>query len=273
MRTRWLVLLVVLVLAVEVGIGVVYIRRTVALEIQHYEAALDAALARQDSALTVLSARFETIDDLKTAQEARLQQYGNADHVRTARANGVGRVSDEEEIQRLVEEGRLVPLADTAYYRVQEMDYSVPYVTPEMARLLREIGQRVQARLEEAGLPAYRYVISSGLRTADNQQALRAINPNAARGVSSHEFGTTLDIVYHKYDYRHRPGDRLPPTEYPALTARLEKQRRRAYDALGMRYWQELQGILGRVLIELQEEGGVLARLERQQPVFHITVR
>ncbi len=48
--------------------------------------------------------------------------------------------------------------------------------------------------------------------------------------------------------------------------------RRRQYDAAGMRYWRRLRGILGRILIDLQSEGKVLVTLERQQPVFHVTV-
>ncbi|MDX1547364.1 MAG: DUF5715 family protein [Rhodothermales bacterium] len=242
-----------------------------AAEIAAVEQALDAALARQDSALAALSQRFEQIDDLKTAQERRLRRSRNADHVRVAQSRGVGRVSGSDEIRRLAGAGRLVPLADTAYYHVQDLDYSVAYVTPETAALLRALGERFQAKLRAAGLPRYRYVISSVLRTAENQRALRRINPNATGGVSSHEFGTTLDVVYHTYVYRPAPEDRLPPTAYPFLDDRLERLRHRAYDALGMRYWQELQGLLGRTLIELQDEGAALVLLEREQPVFHIT--
>jgi len=189
-----------------------------------------------------------------------------------ARARGVGRVAGEADIQELLADNRLVALTDTQYYHLQEMDYSVPYLTPDAAALLRLLGERLHEKLAEHDLPQYRYVISSGLRTGDNQRALRRINPNATSGVSSHEFGTTLDIVYHKYRYGALPEDRLPDTPYPFLNDRLEMLRVQAYDALGMRYWQELQGLLGRVLIELQEEGKVLVILERGQPVFHITV-
>ena len=240
-------------------------------EVARYEAALDAGLARQDSALAVLSRRFETVDDLKTAQERALRRLRNADHVRRAQARGVGRVSGEDEIRRHVEAGRLVPLADTAFYHIQKLDYSVPYVTPATAELLRELGRRFQDSLRVRGLPRYRYVISSVLRTADNQRALRRINPNATGGTSSHEFGTTLDVVYHTYVYAPDPADALAPTGYAFLDDRLGGLRIRAYDALGMRYWQELQGLLGRVLIGLQREGRAYVLLEREQPVFHIT--
>ena len=234
-------------------------------------AALDDALAQQDSAVAALSRRFEMVDDLKTAQERRLRQYFNAAHVVVARRHGVGRVEGAAEIERLVAQGRLVPIAENRLFRIQSLDYSVPYVTPATARLLDTLGTRFHRRLAELGLPRYRYVISSVLRTAENQAALRQINPNATYGVSSHEFGTTLDVVFHTYDYVAHPADSLATTGYAFLDRYLETSQQRAYDALGMRYWQELQGVLGRELIALQEQGRVVVLLEREQPVFHIT--
>ncbi len=250
-------------------------KRTAAGEVEaaiaRFTAAFDEALARQEDALAQLGQRFETIDDLKTAQELRLRRHRNADHLRAARALGV-RVADSTDVERLVAQGRLTPLADTLYYHVQKLDHSVAYVTPDAARLLRLLGERFQAALRAQRLPRYRYVVSSVLRSGGNQRALRQINPNATAGTSSHEFGTTVDVVFHTYVYLPQAEDRLPPTAYPFLDERLETLRVRAYDALGMRYWQELQGVLGRVLIALQDEGKVLVTLEREQPVFHFTV-
>ena len=235
--------------------------------------ALDEALARQEAAIDSVARRFEAIDDLKTAQELRLRRYRNAAHVERARRLGVGSVAGTEAIERLVEQDRLVRLPDTTeYFYLQEFDYSVPYVTPDAARLLTLIGEHLHEELRRANLPLYRFNVSSVLRTGENQQALRQINPNAARGVSAHEFGTTIDIVVHIYDYVPREEDALPGTAYAAIDERLESMRRRHYSALGMRYWRHLKGLLGRVLIELQDEGLVLVTLEREQPVFHITV-
>ena len=235
--------------------------------------ALDQALARQEAALDSVASRFEAIDDLKTAQELQLRRYLNAEHVERARRLGVGSVDGSKAIGRLVEEGRLVRLPDTTeHFYLQEFDYSVPFVTPDAARLLTIIGERLHADLRAANLPLYRFNVSSLLRTGDNQRALRRINPNAARGVSAHEFGTTLDIVVHIYDYVPREDDALPGTVYPEIDERLETMRRARYEALGMRYWRHLKGLLGRVLIDLQQEGLALVTFERQQPVFHITV-
>lgn len=236
-------------------------------------AALDSSLAHLGDRTATLASRFEAVDDLKTAQERSLRRYRNADHLAAARALGAGgRISGMEEVRRLVDAARLVELEDGPAYVIQELDYSVAFVTPDAAALLDEIGARFRDSLAARGLPRYQFVISSVLRTAENQQDLRRINPNATSGVSTHEFGTTLDIVYHKYRYAPQPGDALPPSSVPVLDARVEPLRVQAYEALGMRYWQELQGLLGRVLIGLQNEGKVRVTLEREQPVFHITV-
>lgn len=278
---RSLRLLALLLLFVGTAVGCWYIadriaheRAEAAYEAYRLELAaiLDSALVAQAAAIHALSQQFETVDDLKAAQESQLRRYRNAVHVSTARQHGVGRVTGSEHIGRLVAEGRLVQIEDNPYYRIKELDYSVPYVTPETAAVLEEIGQRFQARLAEQGLPRYRYVISSVLRTADNQAALRRVNVNAASGVSSHEFGTTFDIVFHTYDYVPALTDTPTPTTYPFFDEKMEDIRRRAFSALGMYYWQELQGVLGRVLIEMQQEDTLIVVLERRQPVFHITV-
>ena len=58
------------------------------------------------------------------------------------------------------------------------------------------LGRRFQERLAEMRLPPYRLEITSAYRTAERQARLRRSNANAAAGVSSHEFGTTVDLSY-----------------------------------------------------------------------------
>lgn len=235
-------------------------------------ARLDAALTEQATWRDTLAARFERVDDLKTAQEQALRRFSNARHLAAARRMGVGPPSSDEALERLADAGRLVRLGETPYYHVQELTVSVPYVTPELHRLLETLGRRFHAALAEKGLPPYRYCISSVLRTPSGQAALRRENLNAARGRSAHEYGTTIDIVYHTYDYL--SGAELPEaaTGASVLDARMDTLAVQTLDALGMLYWQELQGLLGRILIDLQREGVVLVTLEREQPVFHVTV-
>ena len=79
-----------------------------------------------------------------------------------------------------------------------------------------------------------------------------------------------MDIVYHTYDFG--PNGLEVAPDATALDSLLAELRHLTTNGLAMVNWQELQGILGRVLIEMQREGSVLVTLEREQPVFHITV-
>src|SRR5690606_23667144 len=112
--------------------------------------------------------------------------------------------------------GRLVRLSDTGRWRVRDLDYSQPLVVPGVVALLDRIGERFHERLAELGAPAFRLEITSVLRTADDQAALRAVNPNAASGESAHEYGTTIDILYSAYS---APIDPIATTDVAGFAA------------------------------------------------------
>ena len=122
------------------------------------------------------------------------------------------------------------------------------------------------------GLPRFRFEVSSVLRTAADQAALRRRNVNAAAGTSAHEYGTTVDIAYSGY---------AAPAELPAglvvdapegQQAELERMARYIIERMAARKSRELKAILGEALQEAQSEGDVLVTLEQLQPVYHITV-
>lgn len=106
----------------------------------------------------------------------------------------------------LVQAGRLVQLEDSAGHWVVREGASPAYVVPDVRELLRILGERFHRRLAEMDLPPYRFEVTSSLRTTERQQRLREANPNAAAGVSSHEFGTTVDVSYAAF---------APPAERP----------------------------------------------------------
>jgi hypothetical protein len=186
--------------------------------------------------------------------------------VQTARARRVG-ITRGSPLEKLVNSGQLVQLEDTArYWVVRKLDYSEPYVTPATRALLTEIGRRFQQRLDSLGVPRYRIEITSVLRTAEDQSALRKRNANAAREVSAHEFGTTVDIAYRRYG---------PPVQDTVAGVPLNSELRAWTDSImcetARQRGAELQAILGRVLAELRAQGRVLVRMERRQTVYHIT--
>ena len=239
-----------------------------------------ALIARADSAITdeVHRARrtLNSVRHLSARETRALRTYLNEDHVAMARRVGIGRVRDRAMLASLVEKGDLVVLDSASpWWVVREMDHSTPHVTPATRDLLREIGQRFQERLRERGLPPFRMEIASGLRTSAEQAALRRRNPNASRSVSSHEFGTTVDIAYNRFSPPHdfAPVLRLlDDPEVPAWTRPLLESRAAwAVDTLSMQRGRELKGVLGEVLHAVQREGKVLVIHERGQPVFHLT--
>jgi hypothetical protein len=209
--------------------------------------------------------RLRRVPGLTQAERTALRRDVNARHLERARQLGRRVTGDHEP---LVRSGRLVPLADTtALWVVRELDYSVPYVTPDTEAMLAEIGERFHARLDSLGIPRYRLDITSVLRTPETQAALRRTNRNASRIESAHEFGTTLDIAYRRY---------APPAEHPASgldgTDDLATQADSLLIETGRLRGTEFQAVLGRVLLEMQREGKLLVMMERSQTVYHITV-
>lgn len=228
-------------------------------------AAIGAARAAADSVIDAL----RPVPLMTPAQEEALRRYGNAQHLTRARALGVRPASAAERDQH-VAAGRLIePDSSTALYVIEDRD---PLLVPKAVALLEEVGRRFQAELADRGLPAYRVVVSSTLRSAEGQAALRRSNPNAAAGTSTHEFGTTMDVLYEAYAAPLELPDAYVPAEPAALRDALDIAARAMLEQAAARKSREMMAILGGVLREMQAEGVVYVTLERQQPVYHITV-
>lgn len=239
-----------------------------------------AASARMDQELATVEARLDSLPGLITSVRRTLRRYLNDEHIARASALGIPPVDDTAAVARLVDAGRLVRLPDsTQYWVVRELDQSLPYVTPDKLAALEELGERFHARLADAGVPPFRFEISSALRTSELQKELRTRNANASRKQSSHEFGTTVDIAYNEF---------APPSAdvwapwrdavtgageaEDALRARLDAVAAMQLDSLGNSYSDHLKGEVGAVLERMQAEGRMWPLYERSQPVFHTTL-
>lgn len=205
------------------------------------------------------------------AEEDALRRFQNGVHVARARALGV-RVTSEAVRDSLVAVGRLVVLEDSTDHWIVRRGASPAYVLPDLRALLTELGRDFQARLADLALPPYRLEITSSLRTSDRQDELRENNANAAVGVSSHEFGATVDVSYAAF---------APPADHPEeiltdvppeLRPHMERLVDLAFESVSARKSRELGQIFSRVLDEAQAEGTAVVIYERQQTVYHLTV-
>ena len=153
-----------------------------------------------------------------------------------------------EGVDQLVKEKKLVRISSNRYYTVKRLSHSHPYLTPEAANLLNEIGKRFRKKLTENGLDNYRYQLSSLLRTSESQKRLTRSNVNATPNTSSHLYGTTFDISYK--NLIRKP---LPWLMIEVADARAIK-------------------LLSETIGELRAEKRCVVVTERLEHCFHITV-
>lgn len=205
------------------------------------------------------------------SEEQALRRFLAPAHVARARAVGV-RVGSRAARDSLVTAGRLVRLPDSTEHWIVRPGTAPAYVLPELRDALETVGARFQDRISELGLPPYRFEITSSLRTAEGQARLRRSNANAAAGVSSHEFGATVDVSYAAF---------APPLARPAavladippeLKPHMERFVDLTLESVSARKSRELGAIFSGVLREAQAEGLVLVIYERQQTVYHLSV-
>jgi hypothetical protein len=203
--------------------------------------------------------------------EGALRRFQNSAHIARARALGV-RVGNQAAADSLRSAELLVQLEDSTHHWIVRRGSSPAYVVPHLRTLLEVLAVRFQERLAEMGLPPYRIEVTSALRTSERQAELRQSNANAAVGVSSHEFGTTVDLSYAAF---------APPADPPAeiltnvpteLAPHLERIVDLALESVSARKSRELGAIFSQVLREAQAEGLALVLYERQQTVYHLTV-
>lgn len=229
---------------------------------------LDRVLAYADS----IEAALRPVPLLTPAQGRAFDRYNNAAQLVAARRLGVPQPVSNELRDRLLTEGRLVRLDDSEYWAVRDLDHSTALVTPDVVALLEEIGERFHDRLDGLGLPPLRMEVTSVLRTASDQADLRRTNPNAARGESTHQYGTTIDVAYSSFRAPQEPVLEFDTDGADWLEPHLRRMEVLAAETGAARMSRELQAELGHVLRAMQDEGKVMVTMEVRQPVYHMTV-
>jgi len=272
---RW-VCMVALLSLVTPGCGWVEEERAEAANQAREEtlAEVGAALARALGEVERTAGSAESILNplpvMTPGQEEGLRRFLSSRHLIRARAVGE-RVGSEEALDSLVGAGVLIRLEERTDLWIVRDEVSRPVVVPEMRVLLDTLGLRFQRRLAQIGVPPYRIEVTSALRTTEDQARLRRTNGNAAAGVSTHEFGATVDLSYAAFAPPAESGVSLPSQGDP-LRPVVDRLADLALESVSARKSRELGRIFSEVLLEAQDEGLALVIYERQQTVYHVTV-
>ena len=120
----------------------------------------------------------------------------NAVHLEAAGALGVDPVSSREEAEHASK--KMVEIKTNKYYEVEELTHSIPYLVPEAAKLLEDIGKNFMDTLYNHNASLYKVKVTSVTRTVDDVKNLKKRNLNSSQN-SAHLYGTTFDISWVRY--------------------------------------------------------------------------
>lgn len=163
-------------------------------------------------------------------------------HLEKAKEVGLKTIPEKRDV---IDVKKLVKVEESDYLSIDELRYSVPYLTAGAASELNRIAKAFNDSLVRKQLPVYKIVCSSILRTEEDVTRLRKSgNPNASDN-SAHCYGTTFDITYTKYDREEETDEFMQPFE--------------------------LTKVLGEVLRDERNAGRILVKYEKKEHCFHIT--
>ena len=137
----------------------------------------------------------------------------------------------------------IVKIESNEFYHVDKLTHSLPFLIPEAAKLLEDIGKNFIDSLANRGADGYRIKVTSLLRTPTTVKKLRRVNVNASDS-STHQFGTSFDISYNHFF---------------------------CLDSTRTINGNDLKGVLGEVLLDLRKQARCLVKYEYKTACFHIT--
>ena len=167
----------------------------------------------------------------------------NGMHLSAAESIGIKpirKLRDAYNLQRPI-----VRIATNEHYTVDSLTHSMPFLVPEAAQLLEDIGRRFADTIRCRGGHEYRIKVTSVLRTDRSVAKLRRRNRNASEQ-SAHCYATTFDISYAKFIC-------LDSTFIVSLA--------------------DLKNILGEILYDERAKGRCYVKFETKQGCFHVTTR
>lgn len=170
--------------------------------------------------------------------------FNDSNHVHLVYAKALGIKPIQRPRDAFFTDRPVVRIESCENYEIDKLTHSVPYLVPEAAALLDEIGRNFIDSLASRGADGYKVLVTSVLRTPASVSSLRRVNRNATKE-STHQYATTFDISYSRF-------------------CCLDSTRTIAQE--------DLKNLLGEVLRDLRDEGRCLVKYERKSPCYHITV-
>ncbi len=169
----------------------------------------------------------------------------NEKHLEIAKKIGIQPVSSREEA--LKASTKMEEIKSNEFYEVENLTHSIPFLIPDAAALLMDIGKNFQDSLYNLNASLYKIKVTSVTRTVDDISKLRKRNLNSSAN-SAHLYGTTFDISWVRYE-------KIDQND----TLNIDKDR--------------LKMVLATVLRDQQRAKRCYIKHERKQGCFHITVR
>lgn len=169
----------------------------------------------------------------------------NEVHLKAAKQIGIDPISSRDEADEASRD--LVEIKSNEYYEVEELTHSIPFLVPEAAALLEDIGRNFQDSLRNLNASIYRVKVTSVTRTVADVKKLKRRNTNSSLN-SAHQYGTTFDVSWARY---------VKVDEKDTLN--IDRDR--------------LKMVLATVLRDLRKADRCYVKHERKQGCFHITAR
>lgn len=169
----------------------------------------------------------------------------NEVHLTAAQKLGIEPVASRDEAQRASRD--MVEVQTGDYFEMEKLKHSIPFLVPEAAELLEDIGKNFQDSLAHLNAPVYKIKVTSVTRTVDDVKKLKKRNSNSSLN-SAHQYGTTFDVSWVRYT-------KIDEKD----TLDIDKDR--------------LKMVLATVLRDLRRADRCYIKHERKQGCFHITAR
>ena len=193
---------------------------------------------------------YVSVSVLSRNELRALRKYANGDHLEAVERSPLKEIIKshkwfETNKDEICDQHSLEEVTDNKYYIVSVLTHSLPYLTEHTIDFLNILGERMAQSYKQNGIIPYRFVLTSVLRTEEDQKKLRSFNYNATKNESAHFYGITFDISQTRFAM---------------------------WDSRASIYTYRLRNLLARELIRLQEEGKCYVLLEKREKCFHVTV-